>query len=114
MIILALAALASCAAASSFEPVLTGEVSIVGAATARVEKRIARDLPIRKDMTAVKAFCFDLCVSNPKDFASYVCYFKSGGGWYKTSLELPDDAVLRATTLEDVFVERIGHRIERR
>ena len=27
---------------------------------------------------------------------------------------LPDDAVLRATTLEDVFVERIGHRITRR
>ena len=28
--------------------------------------------------------------------------------------DLPDDAVLRATTLEDVFVERIGHRITRR
>ncbi len=28
--------------------------------------------------------------------------------------ELPDDAVLRATTLEDVFVERIGHRITRK
>ena len=28
--------------------------------------------------------------------------------------ELPDDAVLRATTLEDVFVERVGHRITRR
>ena len=27
---------------------------------------------------------------------------------------LPDDAVLRATTLEDVFVERIGHRITKR
>lgn len=26
---------------------------------------------------------------------------------------LPDDAVLRATTLEDVFVERIGHRLTR-
>ena len=25
--------------------------------------------------------------------------------------ELPDDAVLRATTLEDVFVERVGHRL---
>ena len=28
--------------------------------------------------------------------------------------ELPDEAVLRATTLEDVFVERVGHRITRR
>ena len=27
--------------------------------------------------------------------------------------ELPDDAVLRATTLEDVFVERVGHRLTR-
>lgn len=27
---------------------------------------------------------------------------------------LPDDAVLRATTLEDVFVERIGHHITRK
>ena len=27
--------------------------------------------------------------------------------------QLPDDAVLRATTLEDVFVERVGHRITR-
>ncbi len=26
---------------------------------------------------------------------------------------LPDDAVLRATTLEDVFVERVGHRLTR-
>ena len=25
--------------------------------------------------------------------------------------DLPDDAVLRATTLEDVFVERLGHRL---
>ena len=57
-----------------------------------MEKRIARDLPIRQDMTAVKAFQFDLRVSNPTDFTSYVCYFKSGEGWYKTLLELPDDA----------------------
>ena len=28
--------------------------------------------------------------------------------------ELPDDAVLRATTLEDVFVERVGHRITKK
>ena len=28
--------------------------------------------------------------------------------------QLPDDSVLRATTLEDVFVERIGHHITRR
>ena len=27
---------------------------------------------------------------------------------------LPEDAVLRATTLEDVFVERVGHRITKR
>ena len=90
---LILSSLAFCAAASSFEPAMMGEVSIAGPATARVEKRIARDLPIKKDMTAIKAFRFDMRVSNPADFVSYVCYFKSGNGWYKTLLELPDDAV---------------------
>ena len=86
-------ALAAAGQGAAFEPALTGEVSIVGEATARVEKRISRDLPIKKDMTTVKSFCFDLRVSNPTDFASYVCYFKSGNGWYRASLELPDDAV---------------------
>ena len=81
------------AAGATFEAALTGEVSIAGKATARVEKRISRDFPIRRDMTLVKSFRFDLRVSNPADFASYVLYFKSGSGWYKTSLELPDDAV---------------------
>ena len=28
--------------------------------------------------------------------------------------ELPDDAALRATTLEDVFVERVGHHLTRK
>ena len=78
---------------AAFEPAMKGEVSITGPATARVDKRIARDLPIRRDMTAVKSFRFDLCISNPADFSSYICYFKSGGGWYKASLELPDDVV---------------------
>ena len=68
------------AAGATFEPALTGEVSIAGKATARVDKRIARDFPIRRDMTAVKSFRFDLRVSNPADFSSYICYFKSGGG----------------------------------
>ena len=78
---------------AAFEPAMKGEVSITGPATARVDKRISRDLPIRRDMTAVKSFRFDLRISNPADFSSYVCYFKSGGGWYKASLELPDDVV---------------------
>ena len=81
------------AAGATFEPALTGEVSIAGKATARVDRRIARDFPIRRDMTLVKSFRFDLRVSNPADFSSYVLYFKSGNGWYKTSLELPEDAV---------------------
>lgn len=76
-----------------FESAVTGTVTITGAATRRVEKRIAHDMPIRRDMTNVKSFCFDMQVSNPDDFASYVCYFKSGEGWYKVSLELPEDAV---------------------
>ena len=78
---------------AAFEPAMKGEVSITGPVTARVDKRISRDLPIRRDMTAVKSFRFDLRISNPADFSSYVCYFKSGGGWYKASLELPDDVV---------------------
>ena len=86
-------ALAAGGYGAELEPAINGEVTISGSATARVEKRIARDLPIRKDMTRVKSFRFDMKVSNPADFASYVCYFKSGDGWYRTSLELPDDAV---------------------
>ena len=78
---------------TAFEPALTGEVLIAGPATARVDKRMARDLPIRRDMTAVKSFRFDMRISDTADFSSYVCYFKSGGGWYKVSLELPEDAV---------------------
>ena len=84
---------ASALVAVSFEPAGVATVEIAGSATSRVEKRIARDLPIKKDMTGVKAFQFDLRISNPADFASYVFYFKSGNGWYKTSLEIPDDAV---------------------
>ena len=76
-----------------FEPAKPSSVEISGKATARVEKRIASDLPIKKDMTAVKAFQFEMRVSNPADFASYVCYFKSGDGWYRTLLELPDGAL---------------------
>lgn len=85
-------AAAIAAAGAKFEPAVKGTVEISGGATARVEKRIARDLPIKRDMTLVKAFTFDWRVSNPDDFASYVCYFKSGDGWYKVPLELPDDA----------------------
>ena len=85
--------LALVAAGAAFESANPSSTEIVGNVTTRVEKRIARDLPIKKDMTAVKAFQFEMRVSNPADFASYVCYFKSGNGWYKTSLELPDDAV---------------------
>ena len=81
------------AQAAQFESATPSSAEIAGKATARVEKRISRDLPIKKDMTAVKAFCFDLRVSNPADFSSCICYFKSGNGWYKTSLELPEDAV---------------------
>ena len=78
---------------ASYETAVVGEVSIKGAATRRVEKRIARDMNIRCNMAAVKAFCFDMRVSDPADFASLVFYFKSGDGWYRTQLELPEDAV---------------------
>ena len=88
-----LLALASIGHGAAFEPAVKGEVSITGPATARVDnKRIARDMPIRRDMTAVKSFRFDMRISNPADFSAYICYFKSGGGWYKASLELPEDA----------------------
>ncbi|MBQ6011416.1 MAG: hypothetical protein IJL17_22995, partial [Kiritimatiellae bacterium] len=79
------------AVGATFESALNGEVSITGKATARVDRRIARDFPIRRDMTQVKSFRFDLRVSNLADFSSYICYFKSGGGWYKATLELPED-----------------------
>jgi ABC-2 type transport system ATP-binding protein len=40
-------------------------------------------------------------------------YFPTREAAIERLRELPDDAVLRATTLEDVFVERVGHRITR-
>ena len=40
-------------------------------------------------------------------------YFPTREAAIERLQELPDDAVLRATTLEDVFVERVGHRITR-
>ena len=41
-------------------------------------------------------------------------YFPTREAAIERLRELPEDAVLRATTLEDVFVERVGHRITRR
>ena len=38
-------------------------------------------------------------------------YFPTREAAIERLRELPEDAVLRATTLEDVFVERVGHRI---
>ena len=38
-------------------------------------------------------------------------YFPTREAAIERLRELPDDAVLRATTLEDVFVERVGHRL---
>ena len=75
-------ALAAVGRGAAFEPALTGEVSIAGKATTRAERRISRDLPIKKDMTKVKSFRFEMRVSDPADFTAYVCYFKSGDGWY--------------------------------
>ena len=40
-------------------------------------------------------------------------YFPTREAGIERLRELPDDAVLRATTLEDVFVERVGHRLTR-
>ncbi len=40
-------------------------------------------------------------------------YFSSREDAIAYLQELPDDAILRATTLEDVFVERIGRRLNR-
>ena len=42
-------------AGATFEPAVKGEVSITGLATVRVDRRIARDFPIRRDMTQVKS-----------------------------------------------------------
>ena len=40
-------------------------------------------------------------------------YFPTREAAIERLRQLPEDAVLRATTLEDVFVERVGHRITR-
>ena len=40
-------------------------------------------------------------------------YFPSREAAIECLQRLPDDAVLRATTLEDVFVERVGHHLTR-
>ena len=40
-------------------------------------------------------------------------YFSTREAAIERLRQLPEDAVLRATTLEDVFVERVGHRITR-
>ncbi len=77
----------------TFESALTGEVSIAENKPALMGERIGCNLPIKRDMTGVRCFRFDMRVSNPADFDSYACYFKSGSGWYMTTLELPEDAM---------------------
>lgn len=53
-------------------------------------------------------------IDNMVDSELESSYFATREDAIERLKQLPDEAVLRATTLEDVFVERIGHRITRR
>ena len=53
-------------------------------------------------------------VDNLEDGKLCSYYFPTREAAIERLRDLPEDAVLRATTLEDVFVERVGHRITRR
>ena len=52
-------------------------------------------------------------IDNLEDGKLVSAYFPTREAAIERLRELPEDAVLRATTLEDVFVERVGHRITR-
>ena len=52
-------------------------------------------------------------IDNLEDGKLHSSYFPTREDAIERLRKLPDDAVLRATTLEDVFVERVGHRITR-
>ena len=70
------------------------------------------DVPIGADMLKGGAVGFDLTVTEPLVVSSYVCYFRSGKGWYRTNFEPTDDDVepnrryhVKLTTAEVVDVE---------
>jgi len=47
--------------------------------------RAYQDLPVTPELVRGGAVGFDICVSEPLAVSSYVCYFRSGNGWYKAS-----------------------------
>ena len=53
-------------------------------------------------------------VDNLEDGKLVSSYFPTREAAIDRLRELPDDAALRATTLEDVFVERVGHHLTRK
>ena len=53
-------------------------------------------------------------IDNLEDGKLISSYFPTREAAINRLRELPDDAALRATTLEDVFVERVGHHITKR
>ncbi len=53
-------------------------------------------------------------IDNMEDGKLVSSYFPTREAAIERLRELPDDAALRATTLEDVFVERVGHHITKR
>ena len=53
-------------------------------------------------------------IDNMEDGKLISSYFPTREAAIDRLRELPDDAALRATTLEDVFVERVGHHLTRK
>ena len=53
-------------------------------------------------------------IDNLEDGKLVSAYFPTREAAIERLRELPEDAVLRATTLEDVFVERVGHHLTRK
>ena len=53
-------------------------------------------------------------IDNMEDGKLISSYFPAREAAIDRLRELPDDAALRATTLEDVFVERVGHHLTRK
>lgn len=56
-------------------------------------ERASRDIPIKPGSCLSGNFRFDVSVSDPSAVQSYICYFRSGDGWYRTAFEPTDGRV---------------------
>ena len=84
-ILLALAA-ARCMAAAG--------VTLSLADGGKVGDRAIADIPIKAGSCLTGALRFDIAVSDPHVVSRYVCYFRSGKGWYRGAFEPTEDEMM--------------------